>query len=267
MDKSTFEALFAGREFVDGLREGIWVADGPGKVVFANRSLVALLGQEDTADIVGRDWQDMFSCSQPLVLNEAAGAGSSSWCFESCRVRGAGNKERPVRVEVIRRTRDGVPWLIGSVVTASTSARLSGLTDSTGRQVMENAVDGICIVEEGRVVYVNRRFEELTGYTRSQLGMLSLDKLVSPRDRQSVTQVTDAPEKVLTPVHHEVRVVTRSGRELDCELRIVPTESSAGTALLCFLRDISPLRRAERSHEKSACMPRTWIWRHNSRCL
>jgi two-component system sensor histidine kinase VicK len=247
MDKSTFEALFAGREFADGLHEGIWVAEGSGKVVFANRSMVALLGQEDTADIVGRAWQDLFNCTEPLELKDAAAAGRSSWCFESCRVRGTNNKETPVRVEVTRRTRDGVPWLIGSVITTSKSARLSGLTDSTGRQVMENAVDGICIVEEKRVVYVNRRFEELTGYTRSQLGMLSLDKLVSPRDRQAVTQVTDAPDKVLTPVHHEVRVVTRSGRELDCELRIVPTESSAGTALLCFLRDISQLRRAERS--------------------
>jgi len=81
MDRSTFEALFAGREFADGLHEGIWVAEGSGKVVFANKSLVALLGQEDTADIVGRDWQDMFNCTEPLELEDAASAGRSSWCF------------------------------------------------------------------------------------------------------------------------------------------------------------------------------------------
>jgi signal transduction histidine kinase len=75
---------------------------------------------------------------------------------------------------------------------------------------------------------------------------LGFDRLVVPKERGTIAQLFADPRKILSPVHYEVRVVNRSGHELDCELRIVPTESNKRATLLCFLRDVSALKQAER---------------------
>jgi PAS domain S-box-containing protein len=152
----------------------------------------------------------------------------------------------PVSVVMLRRTVESVAWFVGTMVESSSSHDQHGFSDWTGRQVMENSVDGICIIENGQIVYVNRRLEELTGYSSPQLGRLSLDRLVRHRDRKSISQILADPHRLLVPVHHEVVLVNRSGREVDCELRVVPAEAEARTILICYLRDISQLRQAER---------------------
>ena len=119
--------------------------------------------------------------------------------------------------------------------------------DWTGRQVMENSLDGICIIENGQIVYVNRRFEELTGYSSPQLGRMTLDRLVAPADRKTIANLLADPHRLLVPVHHEVRLISRTGLELECELRIVPVEAETHTMLICYLRDISQLKQTERS--------------------
>jgi PAS domain S-box-containing protein len=119
---------------------------------------------------------------------------------------------------------------------------------------MENSIDGICVVENSRVVHANRRFEELTGYSATQVTHMGIDRLVAVKDRATIAQVLSDPRKILVPVHYEVRVVNRSGHELDCELRIVPTESNGRQVLLCFMRDVSELKQAERLHTDFVAM-------------
>ena len=58
------------------------------------------------------------------------------------------------------------------------------------------------------------------------------------KDRVAIAQLLSVPGKVLVPVHYELRIIHRSGREIECELRVVPTESDGRTTLLCFLRDM-----------------------------
>jgi two-component system phosphate regulon sensor histidine kinase PhoR len=156
------------------------------------------------------------------------------------------NRQIPVTVAMLGRTVDEDVWYVGSVLPAAAPKPRAEAAESASRQVMDNSVDGICVVEDGRVVYANRRFEEITGYTASQVSHLGLDRLVAPKDRATVTQVFADARRILAPVHYEIRVINRSGHELDCELRIVPTESNSRTILLCFLRDVSELKQAER---------------------
>lgn len=239
-----FDAIVRGRGFLDELQEGIWIADENDRVVAVNRALVRLLGADSGEAMVGQKLREILSPADVARLREGA-TDSSMQVLTDARL--VGRNGRPVSATVVvgRRVVDGVCWLVGSVVEKQ-SQGYSGFDDWTARQVMENSIDGICIIEDSQVVYVNRRLEELTGYSSPQLGRLSLDRLVRPRDRKSIAQIIAEPHRLLVPVHHEVVLVNRSGREVDCELRIVPAEVDSRTVLICYLRDISQVKQVER---------------------
>ncbi|MEO0074376.1 MAG: ATP-binding protein, partial [candidate division WOR-3 bacterium] len=137
-------------------------------------------------------------------------------------------------------------YYIGTVVESRAASTSQCLSEATSRQVMENSLDGICIIDNRQIVYVNHRLEELTGYSSPQLGRLTLDRLLRPRDRRTISQILAEPHRLLVPVHHEVVIVNRAGQEVNCELRIVPAEADNRPVLICYIRDISQLRRAER---------------------
>ena len=244
MNIAGYDAVVSGRDFLNELQEGIWVADGHGSIVYANPALARMLSYESPQALVGRLWSDLLPRSEVSRFSTLKPQDEVRRLPDSA-ILSRDNQPIPASIAVVRRESGKSVWYVGSVLAGARAA--SGISDSTARQIMESAVDGICIVEAGRVQYANRRMEELTGYTSAQLTRLALDRLVAPYNRQAVVQTVSDPHSVLTPVHHEVRLLRRTGQEVDCELRIVPTESSGHNVLLCFFRDISQLRRAERA--------------------
>ena len=244
IERTQLAQLLNSPEFLAELQEGLFVADRDGNVVFVNRALTAMLGFPGELSLAGREWTSLFPASEVARLTNVGGVGQTLTVIDSGILDAEGHSV-PVSVTINRKAMRNVGWLCGTVLPTANLHQPAGLGESTSRRIVENSIDGICIIEEGRIVYVNRRLEVLTGYTSNQLLRLSLDRLVAARDRETVARVNSDPGKILTPVHHEVRIYTRSGREVACELRIVPTDVDSRPVLLCFLRDISDLRRAE----------------------
>ncbi|MBM3315171.1 PAS domain S-box protein [candidate division WOR-3 bacterium] len=239
------EMLAGGCDFLDDLQEGIWVADGGGHIAFANRALVRILGFEGADALVGRPWRELLPAADVSRLTRGR-PDADAYALGDAHLVGRDGHTVTASVSVTRRQNAGQSWYVGSAVEIAAARPAQGFSEATSRQVMENSVDGICIIEERQTVYVNRRLEELTGYSSPQLGRLTLDRLVRPRDRRVITQALTDPHRLLVPVHHEVTVINRSGQEIHCELRIVPAEADGRTVLICYLRDISQLRQAER---------------------
>ncbi len=240
----SFESVLGGLGFVEELQEGIWVADTHGTIVLANRALTALTGRGSSQELIGRFWQDLFPNSEASRLGRMLPTDDARAVSETTLLDGS---RRGIRVSLalLRRVVDGVGWYLGMVSPLGSAQRAGA--PSTGQQVMENAVDGICIIDGGSIAYVNRRFEEMTGYTASQLARLSLDRLVVSRDRSTVARFIAERDRIVSPVNLEVRIIARSGQEMDTEIHIVPTTSNSHTSLLCFVRDISRLRKAEQA--------------------
>ncbi|MEO0086186.1 MAG: ATP-binding protein [candidate division WOR-3 bacterium] len=244
MNKTTgFEALLSDRGFLDEISQGVWVADAQGRVVFANRPLARILGYESEQALVGVGLRDLLPTADAEQL--AGPKADADLKRRTCStVLSRDRRPIPATVTVMRRTKGSTAWLIG-IVTA-TDPDLPPTADWASRQVMENSADGICIIENNQITYVNRRLEELTEYSSPQLGRMTLDRLVSPRDRKTILQILAEPHRLLGPVHHEVRIVGRTGRESTCDMRVVPAEVKGRTLLICYLRDVSQLRQAER---------------------
>jgi len=252
LEQSTIDSAVGRREVLNELQEGLWVADSQGRIAFANPALARMLGFDSPDELVGRPWRELVPASETARL--ARTKPGENTITTNATLTGKGNRQVPAQITVIRRPVGRAQLQIGLAVAAPAPAAEPGVADSTWRQVMENSVDGICIVEQGKTIFANHRLEELAGYTASQIEHLGLDRLIAVRDRRSIAQLMTQPARLLTPVHHEVSVVHRSGTELECEMRIVPITTKGQTALLVFIRDVSQLKQAERSRNEVVAM-------------
>lgn len=255
LELSTIDTAVGRRDFLNDLQEGILVADGQGRIAFANSALARLLGVESAELLVGRSWRDLVPASEATRLGRARPGAEAATTIDTM-LAGHDGRNIPIRLVVSRRTAGKLPIIVCSVTPAPVpvSSAESDVSGATCRQVMENTVDGICVIEQGRTAFANRRFEELTGYTALQVQHLGLDRLISARDRRIIAPLITQPGQLMAPVLHEVRIVHRSGHELDCELRIVPVESDGRPILLCFVRDVSQLKQAEQSRNDVVAM-------------
>lgn len=112
--------------------------------------------------------------------------------------------------------------------------------------LIEQSNDGIVVVQDGRFVFANDRFVEITGYDREQLlGMSMLDVIV-PDDRELAREQYDRPMSGESPSRtYELGIETDSG-----ELRTVAVSASyirhdSEPASLINVRDITDRKRRE----------------------
>lgn len=113
-------------------------------------------------------------------------------------------------------------------------------------EIMENAIDGICILKDKKIVLTNRRLEELTGYSKEELKKINLLELISPQDKNKIASIIENPENIFSPLHFGVKITHKNKFEIDTELRIVPIIRNGIDSLIFFFRDISYLKELEK---------------------
>jgi len=122
------------------------------------------------------------------------------------------------------------------------------------RTVLENHVDGVSVVAGGKIVLVNKRICELTGYTAEEmLGRLPSDFVVAEdrsRAAERIAAVTDgAGEGVV-----EYTLLGKDGREKPIDVASRRIRYRSEPALLSVVRDISERKRAlelaQQNHEE-----------------
>ncbi|MFB0533236.1 MAG: PAS domain S-box protein, partial [Desulfatiglandales bacterium] len=50
------------------------------------------------------------------------------------------------------------------------------------QEIIENSIDGICILENHRLRFVNRRMEEITGYSAAELKSIGFENIIAHHD-------------------------------------------------------------------------------------
>lgn len=240
--------------FLNDLQEGIWIADSQHRIVFANRVLVRLLAYESEEQLRGRNWRELLPPADGMLIIRGLEAGRTGCSLPSTRLLGNNGRTLPVRIVVNQRPAGEENWLVGMVLESPLAGINREIDIWVSGQVMENAPDGICIIENGQIVYVNRRFEELTGYSSLQLGRMTFDRLLAPANRRIITQFLEDPHRLVSATRQEVKIQHRTGREVDCELQVIPLEHANRHILLCYLHDISELRQAERMRTEFVAM-------------
>ena len=119
-------------------------------------------------------------------------------------------------------------------------------SEETYRLFIENAHDCIFITQNGSVAYANPSTERLMGYSRQELSELPFIELVHPDDRPMVANNHKTRLAGLdAPNYYSFRVRNRDGQERLLEINAVQIEWQHDPAVLCFVRDITEIKKME----------------------
>ena len=123
--------------------------------------------------------------------------------------------------------------------------------------LMRCAGTGIYIVQDGKFRYVNALFQELTGYSETELlGKHSLD-LVHPDDREKVREKAVESLKVGSSLPYEYRFVKKNGEIIWVLEKVTSTKYKDKRATVGSFMDITERKRLEEAIKKSGERYRT----------
>ncbi|HOT44032.1 MAG TPA: PAS domain S-box protein [Spirochaetota bacterium] len=124
-------------------------------------------------------------------------------------------------------------------------------SEERNRLLVENANEGIVVLQDWRFVFVNPRFVSLAGYPREYLRSRDFTEFVHPDDRE---MIADRYRRRLdgdrTPFIYEARLVDRAGVIRWVELNSVLFSWEGKPAVLLFIRDIGERKQAEEERSK-----------------
>ena len=129
------------------------------------------------------------------------------------------------------------------------------------RPAMDAMTDGICIVQDLKIVYVNDALKQLFGYEKeSELEGNHIRILISPEDQDRVIERSRnrfTGKKV--PNRYEYRAVRRNGTKFDVEVVVSVVEVKGAEAVIAVHRDITLRKAIEKELQQSEQMFRNVI--------
>jgi PAS domain S-box-containing protein len=122
------------------------------------------------------------------------------------------------------------------------------------RNVVERANDGIVIVQDGLLKYVNPQLAEIAGYAIEELTDSLFVNYIDPGQRARVSEYHKrrmAGEKA--PARYESALRNKNGTKIDVEFNVGTVEYEGKPAALAMVRDITERKLAEQAlQEKEA---------------
>ena len=263
------------RTLVENLGEGVATLDRDGRIVYANPQLARLL-ETGVESLRGKLFSDWVNRDQlPILRSEFRRlAAKEPRQFEidlataQKRRTGVVVNAAPVvahgRHPVTGRADDrflGAQLLVSDLTQRRRAEqRLSELMDKKAQhlrlyeQCIENVTEGIFVLNrEHRVSYVNRAFEEMTGYLRSEVEDRKAEELLTIPDGGEESELWRRVDSGRSwrddVVNHR-----KDGAEFVADVSLVPLREGEGapSGYLGVLRDITQQKRLERTLTESA---------------
>lgn len=112
--------------------------------------------------------------------------------------------------------------------------------------LVEEASDGVAMIQEGKIVLINKRASDISGYSKDELIGLSFEKLLCERHRQLVKERYMRRLRGETvPVTYEVEFITKTGKCVPVEVSASCIRYQGRPADLTIVRDVRERKRME----------------------
>ncbi len=124
-------------------------------------------------------------------------------------------------------------------------------SEERARLIVENATQGIVILKNWRIAFVNKTFQDLIAYSDQVLYAKSLLDFVHPEDRKLVEETYSVILSGQTvPGNLEIRIINDSGNTRWAEITGVQMNWEGSPAFLCFISDVTERRWAEEERRR-----------------
>ncbi|MBU2645068.1 PAS domain S-box protein [bacterium] len=114
------------------------------------------------------------------------------------------------------------------------------------RKVVDNAIEAICVVQDGRFAYFNPEAVRLFGYSKEALLQVPYEDTIYPEDRQRITSSQRQRERgEHSSGVYSHRIVTHDGSVRWVDVKAVTITWNAHPGSLIFMADITDRKRSE----------------------
>jgi diguanylate cyclase (GGDEF)-like protein/PAS domain S-box-containing protein len=239
---------------IDGMPVGVMLVDMSGKIIYVNKVFEKMLGYRAN-ELIGasalelptyRKSKDRDKAREYLMkIIEKEGAEH----IDMSAITRDG-KEVPINftASVIRDPQGNPEAMVAVIRDISERKRAEeALRDSEelSRGILEAASTGIYLLQDGCFQYVNRLFEEIAGYTSSELrGKYSLD-YVHSEDREAVRRKAVEVLKGQSSLPYEFRLIRKDSEIVWVLDRVASIQYKGKRSVLGTLMDITENKQVE----------------------
>ncbi|MFC2068979.1 PAS domain S-box protein [Chloroflexota bacterium] len=120
------------------------------------------------------------------------------------------------------------------------------------RGVVERANDGICIIQDSKIVYANPRAQDILGYTPEELMSTSIMDHIHPDD---IERVLDYYKRRMSgedvPSRYESAIIHKDGSRIEVDFNVGIIQYEGKIAELVIVRDITERKHAMEALQES----------------
>ncbi|MGB9854002.1 MAG: PAS domain-containing sensor histidine kinase [Candidatus Bathyarchaeales archaeon] len=116
--------------------------------------------------------------------------------------------------------------------------------------LVEEASAGVAIIQDGKLVFVNKRCLEVGGYSKEELIGLPFEKIVDEKYRQIMMERYIRKLQGAPPATFEIELIAKNGKRVPAEIGGSLISYQGRPAVLVILRDISERKQLEEQRLK-----------------
>lgn len=114
--------------------------------------------------------------------------------------------------------------------------------------ILESIHDGLVIIDDGGILYVNPRMTELTGYNQAEVLGKSFEEFIAEEDREFVLKrYSEIDEQGTSRESYNIEIVSKRGERIPVELSVGVIDTSEESRVIAVIRDIR--QRVAREHQ------------------
>jgi len=244
------------RDVIDNVSEGIMVVQDE-HFVFANASVTRIAGYE-LAEIIGKSFLDFVAPEhREIVLDrfqrrQRGEPLEARFEFKVRRRDGDLIWARLSGVAISWDERPAVLYFFSDVDAQHQAEEALRVSEQRYRQVVDNVLEGILVVQDGRFVFANEAMKHITGYEIEQiLGRSNLDFVV-PEQREMIRERYERRMRgEPLSARFDFQILLADGGRMWVRLSGVMIEWGGRPAMLYFFSDIDAQHRAEEALQQS----------------
>lgn len=257
--KQAEEQLNMFKTFAETSNQGMGWADIDGNIVYVNSTLTELFGEKDQKVPLGKNVaaayypedeqqrlrEDIFPC----VVKDGA------WSGELMIRQTSGNLIPTHNSLFLIRNEASEPLFFANIVTDITERKMMEekmqASEDKYSTLVEKGNDGIIIIQDFVLKFVNSRMIELTGLTKEEVIGKPFYDYVSPEYKEMLTErVKKRLKGEAVPRKYEIDILSKDGSTIPVEINASLIEYEGRPADMAIIRDITERRRAEAELQK-----------------
>ncbi|MGB2798993.1 MAG: PAS domain S-box protein, partial [Dehalococcoidia bacterium] len=250
--KRSVEELRVKDSAIASSTNAIAISDLEGNVTYVNPSFLRLWGYESDEGVVGRPAIEFWQVGGQVDATIGTILEKEGWQGEVIALRKDGSAFVAELSANMVADGDGKPMcMMGSLLDITERKRLEDMlreSEEMSRGMLEGATVGMYIVQDGKFLYVNPRFEEISSYTMAELSGADSLEHVHPDDREVVRKKATELLKGRSNTPYELRYICRDGRTLWCLERVASILYKGKPAAVGSFMDITERKWLEEKY-------------------